>query len=142
MHRILHLDRRVAAEVTNSITDKGTSHIAYMKGCNIIPFMKILFAQMNANALLRDRLGRGDLEDEDIVHRLAEQFKCSCTLCNGHLVSASRTSGDVKNGMEGITIFTKDNVLMELQMDAVVEDDEDIGTSEGEDAVEEGVRNE
>lgn len=63
VHRILDSDRSVAAEVINSIIEKGTNHVAYLKGSNVIPFMKVLFGQINSVARVRDRLGRSDLQD-------------------------------------------------------------------------------
>lgn len=61
LHHILENDRSVVAKVINSILDKGTTHIAYLKGSNAIPFMKVLFGQMNAYSCPWDRLSRADL---------------------------------------------------------------------------------
>lgn len=83
MHRFLDEDRIVSAEVVNAIIEKGTSHIAYLKGDNVIPFMKVQFAQVNATAVVRDRIKRSDLEDEDLLALLRKFFKCRCSLCTG-----------------------------------------------------------
>lgn len=69
MHRELDSDRIVAVEIINAIIDKGTSHITYLDGTNLIPFMRVFFAHLNGSATIKDRLGKGDLEDVDIAQR-------------------------------------------------------------------------
>lgn len=81
MHRFLDEDRSVSAEVINAIIEKGTSHIAYLKGDNVVPSMKVLFAQINGTAVVRDRTELGDLEDVDLLPLFRKYFKCCCSLC-------------------------------------------------------------
>lgn len=55
VHRTLDDDRSVAAEFINAVIDKATKHIAYLKGTNDIPFVKVFFAQMNLCTQVRDK---------------------------------------------------------------------------------------
>lgn len=80
MHRIMDSDRSVAAEVINAVIDKGTSHINYLDGRNVIPFMRIVFAFLNAMAVLKDNV-KVDLEDFDVMGELRARFNSICTTC-------------------------------------------------------------
>lgn len=77
----LDADRSTAADVINSIINKGASHINYLDRRNVIPFMKVVFAYVNATAVLRDDTGKDDLEDEGAARHFATHYKCSCALC-------------------------------------------------------------
>lgn len=127
VHRSIDSDRSVAAEVINSIIARGTTHISYLNGSNVIPFMKILFAQMNASAQVRDRLGRGDLEEEEILQRYAEHFKCSFAIC-----TELHEGGGSYSTTGGISIFSRDNVAMPLRTEEDNDDDHYDEESEGE----------
>lgn len=53
VHRVLDADRSAAAEFINSMIYKFVFHISYLKGENILPFMKVLFATLNACTYIR-----------------------------------------------------------------------------------------
>lgn len=59
LHSILDDDRTVAAEVINAVIDKCSNHINYLEGRTVAPFMKMIFAHLNACAHVRERSGRG-----------------------------------------------------------------------------------
>lgn len=109
-HQQLDGDRSVAAEIINAIIDKGASHISYLDGRNVVPFMKVLFAQLNASARVRDYLGRADLEDEDILSLYRHSLKCTCPTC-----VRARSNGDdpIDDGArEAVSVFTRSNVMV------------------------------
>lgn len=54
------------AEVINAVINKCTNHINYLEGLNVFPFMKMLFGYLNACTYVHEKIGRGDLEDEDL----------------------------------------------------------------------------
>lgn len=165
MHRFLDTDRSLAAEVINAIIDKGTSHIAYLKGNNVIPFMKIVFAQINATALVRDHVQRDDLEDDDLIKLFRERCRCYCHLCTSTAVRShpgeqSDTSNetDMPPIADGIALFSRGNERIEVPsgaMDATVDGEDsdgsgseylekepDINDSDGDIEKEEKTRNE
>lgn len=74
-------DRSVSAEVINSIINKGATHISYLDAANVKPFMKVVLAYVNASALVRDTIGKDDLEDEDVQKQISELYKCYCASC-------------------------------------------------------------
>lgn len=77
LHRFLDDGRSAAAEVINSAIEKCVSHITYLKGANVIPFMQVLFRNLNPVAQVRVRTGKGDLEDEDIASLIKASFMCN-----------------------------------------------------------------
>lgn len=120
MHPFLDEDRSVSAEVINAIIEKGTSHIAYLKGENVIPFMKILFSQINATAVVRDRTGRTDLEDCDLLHLFRQYFTCCCLVCTRNGIVSEQMSGEQPDrssqaASDGVFIFSRDNNQVAVQ---------------------------
>lgn len=71
MHPKFDNYRTVSAEVLNEVLDKGASHIAYLKGANVIPSMRILYAYINAISHVRDSAIITHLEDEDIMQMVS-----------------------------------------------------------------------
>lgn len=59
--------RTVVAEVLNAVLEKRSSQIAYLKGSNVIPFMRVLFENMNTTSHVRDSLKKDDVEDCDLL---------------------------------------------------------------------------
>lgn len=64
LHRVLDNDRSTSAEVINSVIDKCVCHIAYLKGTNVIPFMRVLFGHLNSFEHVRDGSKKKDMEYE------------------------------------------------------------------------------
>lgn len=116
LQKELDEDRSTAAETINAIIDKGTSHITYLDGSNVIPFMRVLFAHLNATAAVKDKIGKGDVEDIDMAEKYRHSFHCICTTCSTGV--ASVTSGEV-------SVFTATNNLVELAAKAQCNDEED-----------------
>lgn len=73
--------RSVAAEVMNSVLDKSASFIRYLKGYNIRPYLRIMFALHNFTAVLKDSLNRKELPAIDLGALYNAKFKCTCYLC-------------------------------------------------------------
>lgn len=126
IHRLLDTDISVAAEVINGIMDKVTSHIAYLKGNNLIPFMKIIFAEINAAALIRDYVQWDDLEDDNLIKLFRERFKCYCHMCtttryDGKTDEAScaMQGSSMPGDGDGIDLFSRGNERLEIPMPGV-----------------------
>lgn len=121
LHPTLDDDRSVAAEVLNAVLNKGVSHIAYLKGINVIPFMRILFAYVNSTSQVRDSVKRDDLKDEDVMAMLRTMFPCNCHLCVHDAASeadaASSTDHAPKTFSTGVTVFTRQNNEVPLPED-------------------------
>lgn len=107
-------DRSVAAEVINSVINKGASHINYLYGKNVIPFMKVVFAHVNATAVLRDNVGRDDVEDDDAAMNFAQHFKCSCLSCCPEVGNNGPITEDAMPVLDGVGLFGTDNISREL----------------------------
>lgn len=114
---ILDEDRTVAAEVINSLIDNGTTHIAYLEGRNVIPFMKLLFAQVNGLAHVKDFLNRSDVEDEDLLQLYRRRFKCVCDFCVRESTDnvPPRDGNDDSPFVDGIAVWSRDNLLVPLR---------------------------
>lgn len=106
LHRILDDDRSVAAEVNNAIIDKCSRHISYLEGRNAVPFMKVLFAHLNAMAHIREHVRRDDLEDDEVGQLLREMFSCSCNNFQYGSDEPFGTPGD------GVSVFTVHNHIV------------------------------
>lgn len=81
LHRDLDGDRSVAAEVINSVINKGATNISYLDGFNVIPFLKVLL-ECQRYGKTKDDVGRGDLEDEDVEGHVHTLFQCNCISCS------------------------------------------------------------
>lgn len=114
MHPMLDDDRTVAAEVLNAVLEKGSSHIAYLKGANVIPFMRVLFANMNATSHVRDSLLKDDLEDHDILELYRSTFDCICHICDMHRRSGTSRSTDDHGFRNGVFLFSRNNEQLPL----------------------------
>lgn len=110
LHNDLDADRSVAAEVINSLINKGASHISYLEGKNVKPFMKVVFAYVNACAAVRDKLGRDDLEDDDVERLIADTciFE-TCTECR-----RNNAECEAVYIPKGVYVFTKRNELVKM----------------------------
>lgn len=95
-------ERSNAAESLNYVIDKGASHIGYLKGSNVIHFMRMLFANINAVSHARDTFRRDDLEDEDIMAHVRSTFSCACHFCEPGARS--------HNFRDGVLVFSSSNV--------------------------------
>lgn len=40
--------------------------------------MKVVFAYVNASEVVRDTIGKEDLEDEDVQKQISELYDCYC----------------------------------------------------------------
>lgn len=77
------------------------------------PFMKVVFAYVNATARVRDMLGRGDLEDDDVEQLIADSLNCifqSCT--EGH--DGRDGSGEELSVPYGVAMFSRDNEVVDI----------------------------
>lgn len=110
MHHFLDEGRSVAAGIINAIIDRGTSHITYLKGDNVIPFMKVLFGKINATEHIIDALMCKDLEDDDHQQRFRDRFKCHCDICLEELNISLRLHGEHLDRNHGISLFTRANL--------------------------------
>lgn len=121
MHPTLDDDRSVAAEVLNAVLNKGVSHIAYLKGINVIPFMQVLFAYVNATWQVRDTMKRDDLEDEEVMDMFRSMFRCTCHLCGDRETMDMEQSGSAASVTHffrsGVTIFNRQNEQVPLPDD-------------------------
>lgn len=115
LHSILDDDRGVSAEVINAVIDKCISHINYLEGKNVVPFMKVLFGHLNDCAYVRERVGRGDLEDEDIGQMFRNIFLCPCELCETSRSNDGVLLGSTHDVESGITTFAANNTESVLQ---------------------------
>lgn len=106
-HRSLDADRSVAAEVINSLIDNGVAHITFLEGRNVMPFMKAVFAYINAAAHIRDKLRRDDLEDEDILHQFRERFRCVSRCCVVIGDDGNDDSQPEQEFPDGIDVFSR-----------------------------------
>lgn len=111
VHRFMDGCRSVSTEVINVIIDKGRSHIAYLKSNNVIPFMKVLFSQMNATAKVRDYIVKKDLEDVDVLRRFRDRFTYYCSACTASTTATARQYTD------GVSIFRRTNICIPLDTD-------------------------
>lgn len=105
LQSILDDDRSVSAEVINAVIDMCISHIGYLEGKDIVPFMKVLFGHLNASAYVRERVGRGELENEDIGQMFRTIFVCPCELCVTSRRNAGVALGTTDEAKSGITKF-------------------------------------
>lgn len=80
-HKVLIMQRSVAAEVINSVMDKSFGFIRYLKGENIKPYLRILFALHNFGSMLKDEFRRSELPPLDMGSYYNERFPCNCFLC-------------------------------------------------------------
>lgn len=115
LYKKLDLDRSTAAEIINAIIDKGTSHITYIDGTNVIPFMRVLFATRNETAMVKDITGKEDVEDMDVAQKYREQLKCLCASCQHG--TESSMYGD-------ISVFTASNELDSLATEVPVTEEQ------------------
>lgn len=80
-YKTLVQQRSVAEEVMNAVLHKSVGFIRYLKGENIRPYLKAMFAVHNFKSMLRDELNRGDLPLMHLAKHYNRLFKCTCPLC-------------------------------------------------------------
>lgn len=69
----------------NSVLERSESFIRYLKGENIRPFLRILFAVNNFTSVVKDDLNRKELPLLDMGKLYNDRFSCSCPFCQKHL---------------------------------------------------------
>lgn len=112
LHNDLDQDRSVAAEVIDSVINKGTNHIAYLDGKNVKPFMKGVFAYVNSAAAVRDKVRRDDLEDDDVEGLISDMYTCNCETCT-HCRDTGMNAEELIV-QYGVYLFTKQNEINEI----------------------------
>lgn len=97
LHKDLDGYCSVSAEVINSLTNKGENQIAYLDGKNVQPFIKVIFGYVNAADVVRDNIGKSDLEDEDVMKHISNHFNSVCPSYtnNGNNMSNGFPDGSV-----------------------------------------------
>jgi len=70
-----------SAESFNARIGKSTHHIRFLKGTNLILFLRIRFALLNLCAHFKSTFHRTDIEDEDLAAFLRTIYDCKCYLC-------------------------------------------------------------
>jgi len=73
--------RSSSAESFNARIGKATHHMRYLKGTNLIPFLRIRFALLNLCAHFKGTFNRTDVEDDDLAEFLRNIYDCKCFLC-------------------------------------------------------------
>jgi len=77
----LNSHRSSTAESFNARISTSTHHMRFLKGDNLIPFLRIRFALLNLAAHFRSTFNRRDVEDEDLTGFLQTLYECKCYLC-------------------------------------------------------------
>lgn len=124
VHRLLDGDRSVAAEVINSVIDKCVSHIYYLRGNNVLPFMKILFSYLNSCEYKRGFIGRSDLEDEELGQLMRSRFTCNGDCC--YHTTLDDTERPITTSLQYIEVITAEEERIQINADMNAVDDYEI----------------
>lgn len=117
LQKDLDQDRSVAAEVINYLINKGSIHISYLDGANVIPFLKVKFAYVNAVAMTRDIVRKDDMEDENMAAHMQTLFECQFQDCASQINNGTgdlSTEPLMSSVPAGVQLFNWDNKRIEL----------------------------
>lgn len=65
----------------NAVLDRSAGFITYLRGENIKPYLRILFAVCNFKASLKDKFNRKELPTLNYNHECNKRITCTCALC-------------------------------------------------------------
>lgn len=81
------------------------------------PFMKVVFAYVNATAAVKDKVGRDDLEDDGIEGMITDLYRCNCNGCVHNPTNA--TSATERYIPRGVHLFTRQNRIIHVSLDVI-----------------------
>lgn len=80
-YQLVARQRSQAAEIMTAVLDKSAGFIRYLKGRNIKPYLRIMFALHNFTSVMKDKLNRNELPWLDMKSLYNERFPCGCFMC-------------------------------------------------------------
>ena len=83
---LLDFGRTSTAESINALLAEKRKHVRFLRGSNLIPFLRARMAIVNIMSYLRSTTALNDIEDQDLISFFDSLIICSCggPTCSGH----------------------------------------------------------